>query len=312
MFRLPEQTWETVLFPIAKMPSTAFRTQLKDDFFKIIYGFKTLMNTNYLYARSNYVANQQFQGIYPEVSIGEMFAVFRDYQMFYKSGVEDVVSFTDSNQFPDGGMLEQSWNYNTLVTDMLVELKNRGISTEVDQFNYYMAHVISPLYTLPLLGSYNNTDYPKTWLTQQPPKNNTRYPLLDMPVSETYSYLYTKSQWAVIELEHYPLANLFPIQDSYDGIPAERVRLASLQGVLDVTPEQDEPAVFLEADRILSDSQTYGWDFSRWLFVQRLEGVVLTTEEISQHYTLFSQSPIQKKSSTVFNKYVGLHALRTG
>jgi hypothetical protein len=312
MVRSTDQTWETVLFPVAKMPAVSFRTQLRNDFFKIIHGFKTLMNTNYLYARSNYVANQRFQGIYPEVSIGEMLSVFRDYQMFYKSGVEDVLSFTKSNQFPDGGMLEQSWNYNTLVTEMLSELKNRGIPTEVDQFNTYMASVLSPLYTLPLLGSYNNTDYPKTWLTQQPPKNNTRYPSLKMPTTELYSYLYTKPQWAVIELEHYPLANLFPIQESYDGIQAERVRLASLQGVLDVTAESDEPAVFLEADKILSESQVYGWDFSRWLFVQRLEGVVLTVDEIAYHYKLFQQSPIGKKSSTVFNKYVGLHALRTG
>jgi len=129
---------------------------------------------NYKYAGR--VPNQRFDGITSVMMIALVFPEFKDSPFNLSEATWAINNYLEGMTYPDGGMLEQSFNYNdgdvgemeairNLLTTAKVSLPDLETSLSIAIDNYY--HLTwalrSPLMSLPIIGEQGHSGATQVW-----------------------------------------------------------------------------------------------------------------------------------------------------
>lgn len=194
----PPQNWEIVLHPVsASLDKNLVTAEILESFANILL----LMPEQYVdkllwFLQADSIINQKMTGLEALVFLQYL---MHDHQRLVplRETISSLpVSLAEKNVFNDGGLIEQSLNYNQGTVE---EFESVGsfLSPEIKQkldqyaqkFYHLKANLLSPLASLPQIGNNHQPAYPPLWTSEQ---EREKY-FSQTEEQKVYSELFTKA-----------------------------------------------------------------------------------------------------------------------
>lgn len=172
-------SWDNVISDIRKPVTTLAKKiparQLADMVAGLVRDNPDILLTRYKNAGA--VPNQRLNGLCAVILIGSCFPEFKATPTFMASATAGFTDYLNTMIYPDGAMLEQSFNYNgndAGELDGMLRVWNTGnvsvtsslkskLNTAIQNYNRMILALSSPFFDPPLVGNGGHSDAPQLW-----------------------------------------------------------------------------------------------------------------------------------------------------